>query len=149
MMPSNLKVSGANVALAEKDTKLVQTDISHKSNYHTITTTTVPSTGQLLLLEKGGGANSKFMLLQMYFYLRVAAIKLLIILPLSGVRIKINYTKSSLECCTLILNFNLDYFFYSFSMSIYNNNNFYFVNHESRCPKGAVSRTITMIIKIH
>jgi hypothetical protein len=35
-----------------------------------------------------------------YFYRWVAAIKLLIILPLSGVRIKINYTKSSPECCT-------------------------------------------------
>jgi hypothetical protein len=30
----------------------------------------------------------------------VATIKLLIILPLSGVRIKINYTKSSSECGT-------------------------------------------------
>ena len=35
-----------------------------------------------------------------YFYRWVAAIKLLIILPLSGVRIKINYTKSSSEGCT-------------------------------------------------
>ena len=35
-----------------------------------------------------------------YFYRWVAVIKLLIILPLSDVRIKINYTKSSSECCT-------------------------------------------------